>query len=66
MIPRSLVIPLCYNPMDNPLCHGEFGDMWKGNHRGREVAAKVLRVYQTSDFKKVAKVGPSLVICINS
>ena len=66
MIPRSLVIPLCYDPMGDPLCHGEFGDVWKGKHDDREVAAKVLRVYQTSDFKKVAKVGPSLVICINS
>ena len=66
MIPRSLVIPLCYDQTGDPLCHGEFGDVWKGNYRGREVAAKVLRVYQTSDLKKVAKVGPSLVTRINN
>ena len=66
MIPRSLVIPLCYDPMGDPLCHGEFGDVWKGKHDDREVVAKVLRVYQTSNLKKVAKVGPSLVMCINS
>ena len=66
MIPRSLVIPLCYDPMGDPLSHGEFGDVWKGKHDGREVATNVPRVHQISDFKKVTKVRPSLIICINN
>jgi len=57
LLPRSLTIPLCYDPEENPLRHDEFGDVWKGQHNGREVAAKVLRVYSTSDFEKTTKVG---------
>jgi hypothetical protein len=49
-----------------PLCHGGFADVWKGQHRGREVAAKVLRVYLTSDFERIRKVDhPRLVVCTN-
>ena len=31
--------------------------MWKGQHCGREVAAKVLRVYSKGGFEKPRKVG---------
>ena len=31
--------------------------MWKGEHQGHPVAAKVLRVYSTSDFDKIRRVG---------
>ena len=31
--------------------------MWKGKHKGRHVAVKVLRVYSTSDFVKITGVG---------
>ena len=31
--------------------------MWKGKHKGRHVAVKVLRVYSTSDFNKITGVG---------
>ena len=60
------MIPLFYDPTGDPLCHGEFGDVFKGKHDGREVVAKVLRVHQTSDLRKVAKVGSWLIMCINS
>jgi len=41
-------------------------DVWKGQHHGREVAAKVLRVYSSSDFEQIRKVGyPRLVVFIN-
>ena len=36
--------------------------MWKCQYNGQEVAAKAMRVYQTSDFEKIRKVGcPQLV-----
>ena len=57
LLPRSLEIPLCYNPMDVPLCQGGFADMWKGQYHGRDIAAKALRVYQTNDFEQIRKVG---------
>jgi len=66
LLPKSLVIPLCYNPTDTPQCHGGFADVWKGRYHGREVAAKALRVSPTSDFERIRKVGyPRLVVFIN-
>ena len=49
LLPRSLLIPLCYDPTSDALCHGGFADVWKGKYQGRDIAAKVLRVYQ-KDF----------------
>ena len=66
LLPKSLAIPLCYNQGDPPLYRGGFGDVYKGKYRGMNVAAKVLRVYSTSDFEKIAKVGhPWLVVYDN-
>ena len=57
LIPRSLQIPLCYNRSDIPQYRGGCADVWKGEYQGRPVAAKVPRVYSTSDFYKIRKVG---------
>jgi len=57
LLPRSLTIPLCYDPSESPLCHGGFADVWKGEHRGQEVAAKVLRIYSKNDPGRVRRVG---------
>lgn len=58
LLPRSLAIPPCYNPTENALCHGGFGDVWKGQHHGKDVAVKVLRIYSANDFEIVKKVDP--------
>jgi len=55
ILPSSLEIPLCYNPTEGPFCSGGFADVWKGEYLGQEVAAKVLRVYQTDDHKQIKK-----------
>ena len=57
LLPRSLAIPLCYDLTEDPLCHGGFADVWKGRHQGRDVAAKVLRVYSKDGFGKAKRVG---------
>ena len=57
MLPRSLQIELCYNPADIPHCRGGFADVWKGKHDELEVAAKVLRIYATSDLRKITRVS---------
>lgn len=57
LLPRSLKIPLCYDPTEPPLYHGGFTDVWKGRHRGQEVAAKVSRAYNASDLGEIRKVG---------
>ena len=57
LLPSSLTIPLCFNPMGSPLCHGGFADVWKGQHHGRDVAAKALKVYLKDDFEEIRRVG---------
>ena len=56
MLPKSLAIPLCYDPMGTPYCRSEFADLWKGKYNGQEVAAKTLRICQTSDLDRIRKV----------
>ena len=56
-LPRSFGIPVCYDLAGDPLCHGGFADVWKGQHQGRDVAAKVLRVYSKDGSEMVRRVG---------
>ena len=56
LLPRSLRVPLCYDRSDNPLYRGGYADVWKGEHRGRHVAVKVLRVYSMGDSDKITSV----------
>ena len=57
MLPRSLQIELCYNPTSVLHCRGGFADVWKGEYCGLDVAAKVLRIYATSDLRKITRVS---------
>ena len=57
LLPKSLPIPLCYNPLDTPQTRGGLTDVWKGEYKGQEVAAKALRVYKTGDPNVTRKVG---------
>ena len=58
LLPQSLLIPLCYDPTKEPLCHGVFAYVWKGKHQGQDVAAKVLRVYQKDSYiEQTRRVG---------
>ena len=50
-------IPVCYDRTSVPLYRGGFADVWKGNYCGRDVAVKVIRIYSTSDLRKVAGVS---------
>jgi len=61
LLPKSLPIPPCCDLTEAPRFAGEFGDVWKGQHNGREVAVKVLRVPK-SDLKQTRQVGcPKIV-----
>ena len=53
----SLKIPPCHDRFGTPLYRGGYADVWKGDHQGRQVAVKVLRVYSTNDFEKITSVG---------
>jgi hypothetical protein len=57
MLPSSLTVPLCYSPTAGPLRRGGLADIWKGQYRGRGVAAKVLRGHEDTDVEWVKHVG---------
>lgn len=57
VLPRSLHIPLCYDPTRVPERSGGFAHVWKGRHLEREVAAKALGVQLTSDLERTRRVG---------
>ncbi|KAF9780834.1 kinase-like domain-containing protein, partial [Thelephora terrestris] len=53
LLPRSLRIELGDSLTGTPLYYGGFGDVWKCEHQGRQVAVKVLRMYANKDLRKV-------------
>ena len=57
LLPGSLKIPHCYVRSDPPRCGGGFADIYMGEHQGRKVAVKVLRVYLTDNVDKTIGVG---------
>ena len=56
LLPKSLQIPLPYNPSELSARSGGFGDVWKGKHRGQDVAAKAVRVGSPNDLERIRKV----------
>jgi hypothetical protein len=57
LYPECLILGHAANRHGDPIARGSFGDIWRGQISGREVAIKVLRVYQRSDAQKLLKVG---------
>jgi len=57
LVPQSLEIPLCYDPNEQPAYGGGSADVWKGQHHGKEVAAKVLRLPRKNDLEWIRSVG---------
>ena len=57
LIPRSIQIPLCYTRTKDPQFEGRFAKVWKGEHKGMEVAVRVLKAFATSDPVKIERVG---------
>ena len=57
LLPRTLKIPVCYDRTGVAMYRGGFADVWKGKHRGRDVAVKVIRTYSNSDLQKLIGVS---------
>jgi hypothetical protein len=57
LLPRTLKIPDCGDRTGVALFRGGFADVWKGEHRGRHVAVKVIRTYSNSDLQKIIGVS---------
>jgi len=70
LLPRSLEIPLCYNPKGNPVWHNGLADIWKGQYKGQQVTAEVLKPGLRDDPRQIRRVGrwwsSQLAICINN
>lgn len=57
LLPRALEIHVRYDRTSVAMYRGGFADVWKGEHRGQDVAVKVLRTYLNSDLQKITGVG---------
>jgi len=53
LLPKTLEIPVWYDRVSDALFRGGYADVWKGEHCGRAVAVKVIRLYSTSDLRKI-------------
>ena len=60
LLPTSLQIPFNYDRSSRPLGSGGCADVWMGEHRGRKVAVKVLRLSASSNLETFTSVGYSL------
>ena len=57
LLPTVLKIPIPFERTGDALFRGGFADVWKGEHCGRDIAVKVVRIYSNSDLQRVAGVS---------
>ena len=57
LLPKTMEVPVCYDPTGDALYSGGYADVWKGQYRDRDVAVKVIRTFSNSDFGKVIGVS---------
>ena len=61
MIPKSMHATNCLNGNLIEECHGGYANIFRGEHKGRPVAVKILRLYLTSDVDKRFSVSLSRI-----
>ena len=64
LLPKTLAIPVCCDRTGVAIYKGGFGDVWRGEHCGRDVAIKAIRTYSNSDLQKIIRVSFSLSVCL--
>jgi hypothetical protein len=47
---------------NNPVAAGGFGDIFRGNVRGENIAVKVLRIFKKKDMDDLLKVGTNISV----
>ena len=57
LLPRSLEIPLCYDPTENPAFPVGLSDVWEGQHEGQEVSAQIFESFPGDDTEEIMRVG---------
>lgn len=56
LLPSAYRLTATLQKGETPVGSGGFAEVWKGFYNGRQVAIKILRVYETSDIEEVGKV----------
>ena len=57
LLPKNLKVSVSYDRNEYPLFRGGYADVWKGEHRGQDVAVKVIRTYSRSELQKITGVS---------
>ena len=57
LLPTSLKTPISFERTGDVVYSGGFADVWKGEHCGRDVAVKVIRIYSNSELQRVIGVS---------
>jgi len=57
IIPKSMHMPNCLDGELTEVYDGGHANLFRGEHKGRAVAIKILRLYLTSDFDKCCSVS---------
>ena len=57
LLPRSLSIPISWDPAEEPLYRAGCADVWKGISCGQNVAIKIPRLYRSVGHERVKKVS---------
>jgi hypothetical protein len=57
LLPKSSRVSISFDSTELPFYHGGFANVWKGEHQGRPVAVKGLRIYSNSNFEKQRNVN---------
>ena len=61
LLPRSLHFELHGDLLDPPLYGGGFGNVWKREHCGRDVAVKVLQLHRNNGSRTINNVSVQLM-----
>ena len=61
LLPTTLKTPISVERTGDVMFRGGFADVWKGDHCGRDVAVKVMRIYSESELQRV--IGVSYWLC---
>jgi len=61
LLPNIMKVLVRYDRTSAALYRGGFGDIWKGEYSGQDVAVKVIRTYSNSDLQRI--VGVSYWLC---
>lgn len=56
LLPSALKVQAHYDHTSHAPYHGGFGDVWKGEFDGQDVAVKVIRIYSNIELCKIVNV----------